>query len=740
MAIEELDPQFDFSGGQVNGSARRRAELPAVRTGGKIVRNWRTTNTGQLTPRPGRRALFQAAGRRGDYIRVSTGEEFIMSFGAGSISIVSTAGVVVASQASPTYLWSATTTNLISWAQAQDDIYICFTGMRPQQLHWDRNARQWSFLQFFFDTQQGVIKQPYYRLSVLGATMSCSGVTGAVTATCSAAFFTSAMVGSTLSIMGQQVTINAVADNQHATVTPSYQLPAAISIPVKDVTPFAVGQIVAAASQNIKFEVGQVTVGVAPAGTVSGVLMSNLTFQTGLFSQYSSGTVADLLVSPLGSSQFTAAPAAGPSNLPTVQWQEELMSAARGWPSFVGYDRSRLIFTGFPVAQNAVLWSGVGTPNSHWVDSVAAANQPAAGANASSAILQLITNNPIVKYVIGWQQGEFCFTDRGVFFIPVSNAQPLAPGSVEFDKISDDGIGPIRPVTIQDAMLFINAGLTRVSAVRATGSYTRPMIVEDVSDPHTDLFTSPICLAVATGDGQHPERYIYVVNSSGSVVVGKLLPDRSSIGWAPWTSAGNVSWITSFGPTVYYSSYYMNSLGAEIDTVEVEDDTVYFDFAILINSPAVGIAPPGGSGPFWLMPSSTVTLMDGAKDMGERSVDALGNIVAVQGEDLSSATIYAGIFTPCLFNPIIPLTRAPRTKKASIVRAAVNVKGASQFTLGTRTFPVQHFGDDATAQPILNDGRFSVRTLGRSADPTIDFIKDRPGPLTLCEMALEVSS
>jgi hypothetical protein len=731
MGVEETDPQIDFSGGQINRAARRRADLPAVRNGGSVVRNWRCNNTGQLEPRPGRRGLFQSAGRRSDQIRVSTGEEFILTFGAGSISLVTSAGLVAAFQASPTYLWSATNTNLISWAQAQDDVYICFSGMRPQQIHWDRNARSWSFLQFAFDAQQSVIKQPYYRLSALGATMSYSAATGTPTLTCSVPYFTNSMVGTTLSVMGQQVTINSVTDSQHAVVTPAYRLPDTIAVQVVDVTPFVVGQIVSAVSQNIKFEVGFID---TTNKWVHGVLMSNMTFQTGQF------TNSDTLASPLGSSKFGAsAPTAGNTNLPTVQWAEEFMSALRGWPSFVGYDRKRLMFTGFPQAQNAILWGAIAAPNSHWVDSVAATNQPSAGADASSAILELITNNPTVKYVVGWQQGQFSFTDRGVFFIPISNASPLKAGNVEFDKISDDGVGLIRPVTIQDAIMFINAGLNRVSAVRATGSYTRPMIVEDVSDLHTDLFISPICLAVATGDGKHPERYVYVVNSDGSVVVGKVLLDRSTIGWSPWVSAGKVSWVTTAGANVYYTSYYVNGSGVEIDTVEIEDDSMFLDFAIPINSPPTGLTPPGGRGPFWLFPGATVTLMDGNKDMGDRSVSVTGAIVPLQGEDLSSPTIYAGFFTPCVFNPIVEFKQAKRTRKANISRATVNVEKASQFTLGTRTIPVQHFGDDATAQPILNDGIYWVRSLGRSADPTIDFIKDRPGPLRLCELDLEVS-
>ena len=736
MSREGESPQIDFSGGQINLAARRREDLPAVKTGGRTALNWRCNNTGQLQPRPGRRALFPSVSARNEYIRVSTGQEFQVAFPPGGIAIYSMSGALVASYYSYNCAWGANP-NLISWAMATDALYICFPSMQPLVAQWDRGSLSWSFAPFAFAQSDGAINQPYYRLSVPGATMSYSAVSGSVTLTCSENFFTAAMVGSTISVVGQQAVINAVASPTSATVTPSYQFNTWIAIPVTDVGPFQVGQIVQTTTQNIKFEVGYID---TSGKKIHGVFMTNIVFDA---SQYNS---SDTLVSPVGSSPLTGAPSAGNTNLPSVQWQQEFMSAVAGWPSGVAFNRGRVIFYGFPQARNAILWGAVGSAgasNQFWVDSVAAELQPAAGAAADAAILELMDGTPTVKFVVGWQQGQFVFTDRGVWFIAISNTSPLTPSSVDFNQISNDGVGLARPIPIEDMIVFMNAGLNRCSAVRATGSYTRPFIVDDVSDPHTDLFASPFQIAVASGDGQHPERYVYVVNSDGSTVIGKLSADRQFIGWAPATSQGLTTWVTTAGPNVYFTTNYASLAGGvATNIVELEDDTLYLDCNMVVNSPAVGLTPAPGYGPLWLFAAgTTVTLMDGARDRGDRQIDVFGNIIAIQGEDLTSPTLMAGFFSICWFQPIFrPSPEVDRGKKAVIRRIVINVEQATDFTLGTRIFPVEQWGADATQQPVLMDGIFRVRAFGRAADPTFDFIKHRPGPLTLCELSLKASN
>lgn len=296
-------------------------------------------------------------------------------------------------------------------------------------------------------------------------------------------------------------------------------------------------------------------------------------------------------------------------------------------------------------------------------------------------------------------------------------------------------------MAMQDAIVFINAGQKRCSAIRATGTYTRPFIVEDVSDAHTDLFASPICLTIATGDGAYPERYAYVLNSDGSVVIGKFTAEKSFVGWLPWTGnpAAQVKWISAWGPSVFYSCAYAGG-----NTLEIETDGVWLDGAIYPNALTPGTTPPSGKGPFWLLAGGTVSLMDGNRDLGDVAIDANGRLVTDPSVDLSSATIYGGMFQEPIVQPFVPGAQAgesfgQRMRRRNLARASANVENATDFMLGNRIFAVQRFGDDGSAQPVLMDGSFRVRFLGLAFDPSVDFIKHRPGPLRLCELTIEVT-
>lgn len=738
MSQDDLDVQVDFSGGQINQSARRRTDTDVVKTGGQVCQNWRCTATGQLIPRAGRNTLYYTSTLRGDYIRVSTGEEFLLRFGANSLEFVDLLGNQIASVSDPNILiWDTLSVNKINWAQAQDNIYICFPKMRPYMCVWDRQKRVWTFYQFSFDQGAGVVKMPFYRRAVLGAAMSFDGLTGDVNLTCSQPYFDASLVGETISVLGQQVTVKSVTAPNNAVVTVTYRLPDSIAVAVDNTAPFLPGQIVQFAGSGVKFEVGSVD---STNNTVVGVLTSNLIFETAAFQQN------DQLVSPLGASAQTNMPGKADPGSPTIQWQEQFFSSSQGYPESVSYDRGRLIFTGFPQATNAILWSQIGSPNSFWIDTVAASSQPGAGGNADSAIFELVSGSQDIFYVEGWQQGQFVFTRRGVYYIPASQQYPIQPGNITFERISDDGISQIRPVTINDAMLFINSEGNRIAAVRPTGSYTRPFLTQDVSDMHTDLFTGPVHITVTTGDGYRPERMVYVVNLDGTVVVGKAAFGGDGqplfIGWSPWVSQGKVGWLSARGPNVFITSLYSFGGRPGYLVVETGVEQIYLDHALLLNGDNGNANPPDGKGPFYKMPAGTqITLMNGNIDLGERSIDANGFVIPFPGEDISSTSILGGVFTPCVYQPFTYFDRyGDRTKRTRIDRISINVNGSTDFMLGSKVFTTNQFGYDGSAQPQLLDGTFRIRKIGRSWNQTIEVTKHRPGPITICELSLEVSN
>lgn len=738
--------QTDFSGGEINFALKRRDNLDFVKTGARQCRNWRIEAGGTLLQRPGKRPLFPTFGARNDYVRVQSNAEFILTFGQSfdgraTITISNLDGTALVQYASPAYSWTRDTLDRISWCLAQFDIMLCYPGMQPQIVRWNPASRDWTFLPYTFRVIDTQTQEPFYRFGAPGATMAYDGYTGNIGLTCSQPYFNIAMVGSRLSIVGQQVTITSVSDPQHARADVAYRLPDCVVIQVGDTRPFQPGMIAELRDQDLKFEVG--SVGALPnwwiSGTsvpaVFGIMLSNLICD---FNQFTFNAAnRDVLISPLGSSAVWSLPFPTGPGQPTVEWTEEFMCAQRGWPSACAYTAGRLCFYGFPQMQEAILWSAVGANDVCWVDPVAATNQAQAGAEPDSAILEFESSKSNIVSLLEW--GDiFVFSDRGIFFIPVSQANPLSPGNVEFRRFSNDGVSTIRPVSTQDAIVYINAGLNRCSVVKATGSLTRPYISDDVSESHAPLFTSPRALAIATGDGVYPERYVYVVNDDGTLAVGKFTQQRTLIGWVPWTSTGLARWVTNAGSKVWFTSLYVSPLRTAI-LLEIEDPLYYLDGMVFLNQPAPGMAKPG-FGPLWHLAGMTVQIVDqqgvasrpdsipnGCVDWGDRQVDANGWLIPEPTDVMwtDSPTVYAGLWSPAVFEPFIFPPRegsakpGARGKRRKLQRAVISVEHSNGFSFGKHRIPPVNWLEDPTR--AQQDPPFPL-------PPDIDWKRDWKGP------------
>jgi hypothetical protein len=209
----------------------------------------------------------------------------------------------------------------------------------------------------------------------------------------------------------------------------------------------------------------------------------------------------------------------------------------------------------------------------------------------------------------------------------------------------------------------------------------------------------------------------------------------------PWTTEGIVKWVSAKGPNVFYTTQNLGKIGPYY-ALEAETERIFLDHALLVNSDNGQANPPAGKGIFYKKkPGSLVTLMDGNIDYGERPIDNNGFIIFNSSESLTSSTLIAGTFTPAVFEPFSYFQKqGDRTRRIAINRALINVEGATDFTLGNKVFPCQKFGDDGSGQPVLLDGTYRIRLTGRSWEQTVPVTKHRPGPITICELTLEVSN
>ena len=123
-------------------------------------------------------------------------------------------------------------------------------------------------------------------------------------------------------------------------------------------------------------------------------------------------------------------------------------------------------------------------------------------------------------------------------------------------------------------------------------------------------------MALAAGDDKHQERFIYLVNGDGSVVCGRFidLGDKGGVGWVPYTEAGLTKWVGVADSQVEFVSAY-----AGRNIMQVEDDDIWLDGAVFLNSIPAALAG-GGTGTLWWLSGQTVAVMDDMRDLGDRYV------------------------------------------------------------------------------------------------------------------------
>lgn len=146
----------------------------------------------------------------------------------------------------------------------------------------------------------------------------------------------------------------------------------------------------------------------------------------------------------------------------------------------------------------------------------------------------------------------------------------------------------------------------------------------------------------------------------------------------------------------------------------------------------------------WWLPNATVTVMLNGRDYGDRQTDASGNILWLDSDDKAASGWVIGRAFTCELEPFLPHTDAGQSFRQSmrlrkVAGSEISVWHSAPFVWADREVRVLQWGRDFSAAPIVREASYSFRHLGRSADPRIMLTRDRPGQLTVVEIAMEVT-
>lgn len=769
MALAKVDnAQRDFSAGEIDISMKRNEEHEVFKKGLRQCVNFRILDSTKLSNRLGRTAKF-IAGPRVDEVLMSAANVFYIVLKNAALSVYNAAGTLVFNSTklgdgSTNIPWTTTTAKSVVFDVYQLSIYITYADGAPanvpQVLTWDgvSQTSTWT-LATYTETVFGNQKRtPFYRISPPSITLLPSAVSGAgITVTASSAVFSASMVGTRLRYVGRQLLITAFTSSTVVTATVEETLFPSVTItannPPADVrTVGSVGDVVIGSVTGAK---ALITSFIDARNYVVQMINGNM-FQVG---------AGDHIIGPGGDLGTPSGLAPGTPQAVTL-WDDEVMNAFRGYPVSVAVDQGRLIFSNFPSVPPGIGWSAIGLLTDLYV--------PPVGVAPNNAIFEIVPGKNQVLYVAAGSEGsEFVFCDNAIYGIPINAANPLSGTSgSNFQRISGDGSAAVQPRLMQSVLVYINAGGSSVCGIMTIGAYNRANESRDISEYHNHLLNGPIAIACpAADDANFPERYFYVLNSDGGVIVGKVDVENGQIktgtlpGWVKENGNGSVKWVSARGSNVMFTTSYAPGTAAAVVIAEQRDFTQYLDAGLSYNSPPAPFVTGGKGNLFW-MANGTCTVMDlGTRELGLYNIDANGFLVPqfFGGEDLTSAQLVVGQAWTATAEPFVP---APgpgqdvhqRMFRRRIIRAAAYVINSTGY-LWARLFsgPLRPGGpalgdqmnthrvltynqdDDATVAPPLREGTDIWRPSGRAYDPRIAIIKDTAGPLIIVEIGMETT-
>lgn len=721
---EQMIRQRDFSGGVIHPDAIRRDDLELLPTCLRDGHNVISTHTGALINRPGRRFLFQDEGVIQEF-KPFDDVAYRLVFVAGMVKIRSADGELVASLAAP---WNASQVDSIVAETMDNEVFVCWGGA-PQVITVQERTLDWSIKTFAFAVGiDGAARTPFYRFKpTLDIVMQPTARTGNIVINFSASVLNSAHVGSIFRYAGRQLRVTSVLSSRKANARVLEELPPTYNIVVGSASGFAIGQTVETDTSNMKGNVVDIT-----GNTLVVVVIDKLTVPAN----------GETIVGPSSSSTISSFTTAGTPGA-TPQWDEQFISAYRGYPRSVAKDRQRLIFSNFSQFKSAIVWSATGDNRDF-----------AVGADPDDAIFEYISAECQVYHVVGGYD-EFVITDKGAFYIPISVGTPLQPGSVEFRPIFSNELSNVRPIEVTEGVIFVDKSGTGIYAISATGQTARPYIANEINRYFRQLFNGIKSLAVTSGTENFPTRQIYAVNDDGSVAIGQFNPDRENVGWFPWPGPGVVRSVSgNYGAVIFMSSYTFGS--STVSVAEELDYDLLLDCSMTLNADSQTDFLSLKSGAALTLADGSALTLSGtvASFYANREVDVyaggfyLGKTVVGPGGLINGFSDYTEITIGVLFDwdfkPLFtrfedgqPVGQGEKRRK--IANMEITVRDTQEFKVGNRLFGSYRGGEEMADPVPSRDETYSYREVGRAYDPVVPFSSTFPGKFKLIELATRIT-
>lgn len=588
-------------------------------------------------------------------------------------------------------------------AAENDRIVVCSQAFFPQVLTF--NGTSWSVANFVFAAGvNGARSQPYYRFAPDGVSLSPSGYAGSVTLTTSAAFFVANHVGARIRYSGQEITVTGVTNGTTAAGTVVGTLYPTITCTVNSTTGFYVGQVVEGKDTEIR-------------GVVS-LIASSTSMNVQLLEGYTPFTATEKLTGPTAQATLSAVSTAS-TPAATVDWDEQVISAARGYPGACALHRTRLLLGRFPAIENLMCASTVGDVTDFNVGT---------GAD-SDAIVETLGRDTTVKirHFASTEQ-LLVFTEAGPFYVPEQVTAPLSPTNLELLQIGPESAGSPNPLLVAEGFVFSEDGSGRLMAVVPTGNVRRSWEISDLSELAYHLMGTPVELETVPASSL-TDRLVCQLLADGTMAVMNYRRGAENTAWSLWSTDGAWRSIAAAAGKLYAVAKRTVN-GVEKYYLEVFDATVYGDgVATLANTSAAASQYAG---------AASVAMWQGSAWLGTCALNGSG--VPVTPPAATGAVQIGFDFTDTV-ELVPPIDGEYGLKpKIRICRAWLDVLTSGQVKVNNYDGAGYRAPDGIGGAVPLHTGQLLFNLLGRSRTQTLTISQDHGEPLEVRSITMEVTS
>ncbi len=192
-----------FTAGEVSSDLLGRGDLSAYENGALALRNVFIKPTGGVTRRAGLGYVDTVAGAgRLIPFEFNTQQTYLLVVTGAQIAVYA-GGVLEATLPAP---WAEGQIAHLAWTQSADTLLMVHPDVAPQKLT-RSSGGVWALAPWDFFADEEIVHQPYYKFAAAEATITPSGLSGAITLTSSQAIFSEAHEGTRLRVGGAEVVV-----------------------------------------------------------------------------------------------------------------------------------------------------------------------------------------------------------------------------------------------------------------------------------------------------------------------------------------------------------------------------------------------------------------------------------------------------------------------------------------------------------------------------------------------------